>query len=610
MLFTSCNNFFDPKQEIDITDEAMYKDWYEYRSVAMGIYGLQQNLVEQLIVLGELRGDLLTITENADADLVEIYNFNVSKENKYASPENFFKLINACNNFIRILEKNHPEVLNKNIEATNYDRIYGEALCMRAWAYFNAARIYGRVPFIPSSLATMEEITSFVNSSGDYIDSVTIVYNLNGFNNDTVYADSVTHLEKQLYDLPKVIEIFADELENKIKALGVDYTATSASQGTWEITTWNTYAWHALLGSMYLTEGNLTDAAEHFESIINNPNDETFRYQLTDDFAIYDWANIFRLLDNREHIYAIYFDKDLQQQHDLANLFLPVPPYEFLLKPTKSAVNMFESSWMGYTLIVNSTNPALTRVDPDRIGFPADPRGYGSTFIYFDKGTLQAVQEYEKMIMDKATGNTRAVNVLMENKDTLVYKYFQGQNIYDDDVCFPLYRAGSVHLYLSEIYNYWLHWVPSTTGGAPTLNTELRKARGLVNYGEYYSDVLSRVQLGVRGRAGYFGATEEINHSRIQYTFDPVTNQVTGFVNYGANDIAVKRQFEDKLMNERARECMFEGERFYDLMRIAKRRNDPTFLASKVAAKYPADKQEYIYNLLLNEENWYIPMFE
>ena len=109
----------------------------------MNIYGLQQKLVEQLLVLGELRGDMLTITENADEDLVEIYNFNVSKDNKYASPENFFKLINACNNLIRVLERNHPEVIDTTADVSNYDRLYGEMLCMRAWAYFNAARIYG-----------------------------------------------------------------------------------------------------------------------------------------------------------------------------------------------------------------------------------------------------------------------------------------------------------------------------------------------------------------------------------------------------------------------------------------------------------------------------------
>lgn len=123
ILSSSCKDFYEPKQELNLTESELFDDWYEYRSVEMGLYGLQQKLVEQLMVLGELRGDLLTITPNADADLVEVYNFNISKENKYASPVNFYKLIAACNNFIRILEKKHPEILDKESPVTNYDQI-------------------------------------------------------------------------------------------------------------------------------------------------------------------------------------------------------------------------------------------------------------------------------------------------------------------------------------------------------------------------------------------------------------------------------------------------------------------------------------------------------
>ena len=65
---SSCKDFLNPEQEINITEDKLFDDWYEYRSIEMGLYGLQQNLVEQLVILGELRADLLTITENADAD--------------------------------------------------------------------------------------------------------------------------------------------------------------------------------------------------------------------------------------------------------------------------------------------------------------------------------------------------------------------------------------------------------------------------------------------------------------------------------------------------------------------------------------------------------------
>jgi hypothetical protein len=44
-------------------------------------------------------------------------------------------------------------------------------------------------------------------------------------------------------------------------------------------------------------------------------------------------------------------------------------------------------------------------------------------------------------------------------------------------------------------------------------------------------------------------------------------------------------------------------------MRIARRRNDPSYLANKVAAKYEDQtKANQIWNLLMNEENWYLPV--
>jgi len=50
----------------------------------------------------------------------------------------------------------------------------------------------------------------------------------------------------------------------------------------------------------------------------------------------------------------------------------------------------------------------------------------------------------------------------------------------------------------------------------------------------------------------------------------------------------------------------FEGERFYDLMRIARRRGDPSYLADKVAAKFPPPQREQVRQHLLNEDNWYL----
>ena len=151
MITGSCEKFFDPDQDLIIKEEDYFKDWYDYRSAEMGLYSLMQDLAEQLLILGELRGDLITVTGNAHRDLIEVNNFEISELNKYASPRNFYRLIAACNNLERRLETDHPEVLDKDSPITNYDKLYGEIINMRAWAYFNAVRIYRKIPYVPAS---------------------------------------------------------------------------------------------------------------------------------------------------------------------------------------------------------------------------------------------------------------------------------------------------------------------------------------------------------------------------------------------------------------------------------------------------------------------------
>jgi len=62
---------------------------------------------------------------------------------------------------------------------------------------------------------------------------------------------------------------------------------------------------------------------------------------------------------------------------------------------------------------------------------------------------------------------------------------------------------------------------------------------------------------------------------------------------------------EDLIQQELALETAFQGNRFQDLMRIALRRNDPSYLANIVSAKY-TDNKDAIKNKLLNTANWYL----
>ncbi len=134
--------------------------------------------------------------------------------------------------------------------------------------------------------------------------------------------------------------------------------------------------------------------------------------------------------------------------------------------------------------------------------------------------------------------------------------------------------------------------------------------RYIVDDGSNYTLNYGCEQLGVRGRVGLGSANDGIYVGNINYIHDPFTNEILGYRDLYGNFEAKQEYLEEVVMDERARELAFEGERFYDLMRVARRRNDPSYLAKAVSEKYPAGQQDQIYNLLLDESNWYINYFE
>jgi hypothetical protein len=65
---------------------------------------------------------------------------------------------------------------------------------------------------------------------------------------------------------------------------------------------------------------------------------------------------------------------------------------------------------------------------------------------------------------------------------------------------------------------------------------------------------------------------------------------------------------EQMIVDEMALETAFEGYRYYDLMRVAMRRENPSFLAEKISHRNgeEAPCDDALYQKLMNPDNWFI----
>ena len=98
---TSCADFFDQESEhvvfaenhsLDSATDSIYS--------VIGILNKLQAIGDRTILLGEVRGDLVDITSDANSDLRDMAFFNIGDDNRYNQPRDYYAIINNCNYFI------------------------------------------------------------------------------------------------------------------------------------------------------------------------------------------------------------------------------------------------------------------------------------------------------------------------------------------------------------------------------------------------------------------------------------------------------------------------------------------------------------------------------
>lgn len=128
---------YDYQNTLDNVTDTVYS--------VLGIIKQLQKVADRAVILGEIRGDLVKITDHASDDLRELYGYDfnkVSTTNKYDQAVDYYSIINNCNFFLANADTSYVRN-NENV----FKKEYIVLLCYRAWAYLQLAQIYGEVPY-------------------------------------------------------------------------------------------------------------------------------------------------------------------------------------------------------------------------------------------------------------------------------------------------------------------------------------------------------------------------------------------------------------------------------------------------------------------------------
>lgn len=148
-LCTSCTDFFETDSDgVLKTEGQRYQDETTARAGLFGLLQGLQRIGDNYVIMGELRGDLMDVTENSSQELRDISRFEVDAENSYLKEREYYSLINNCNYYIHRLDTTISRREDDNSYPVKILRPYmAQAKTLRAWCYLQLCLDYGRVKY-------------------------------------------------------------------------------------------------------------------------------------------------------------------------------------------------------------------------------------------------------------------------------------------------------------------------------------------------------------------------------------------------------------------------------------------------------------------------------
>ncbi len=564
ILFTTVL-FFNACKDDEFGNAVEYDKFYQNLSDAdravLGVYAQFSTLARQIVILNELRADYMDVTPAATPELEKLNENQIDESNEWVKPLQFYAVINSCNDVLANFDKMLAE--NK-FTLDEYNERYSDIGALRTWIYLQLLNIYGSVPYITEPLVNLSDVEKYKGQREN--------------------ADQL---------LPKLIDYVL-----KLPMLD-DYIYSSLVSGTP-----NGYSLDPmfiskklLLADLYLYNNQYAEAAHYYRQVMSTDETSDNLNLKRQRYRLYNYP--FTATSGEPGWYAVVFrDGHIEDENGLINtwkyIFTDVSssrkttdrasmeriwciPFDDKLEPVNPFTKLFE----GYQLKASEYAMDSLWGKPMRNQFPYDARGKGGSY----------------------TGNGLITKYSGRNSNTLAKQHG----------FWMIGRAAGLHLRYAEAANRagypYLAWC--------FLNNGIHNERysyvnddddrvyfptGTSTDHPYPADYLFDIgypreweqNAGVRGRA-----------------FMPVVNFPAGL----STQLDSIQWLEKQIVHEAGLELAFEGQRWSDLVRIARRinkegRNGFHFLYDENIKK----KYEYAKipapGFTSDEKSWYLPFYE
>ncbi len=149
---TSCSDMLETDSDRQLIDPSISQktDSIFY---AFGVLQAVQQVADQYVFTGEMRGDLVKVNDHTDNNLRQLYEYSDTAGCKYDSAYAYYRIINNCNYYIAHRD---TSLLTGSTQVAMPE--YAAIKAFRAWAYLQLVRNYKSVPFFTQPLTTISQI--------------------------------------------------------------------------------------------------------------------------------------------------------------------------------------------------------------------------------------------------------------------------------------------------------------------------------------------------------------------------------------------------------------------------------------------------------------------